>query len=258
MCGSGTVAPMLDARRHVLVAIAFAVLAVATPARAETPAETARALIARYHEDPARIDRARELLEAALQQERAVPTMVTLARVQFLWGDIRARTPDEKLAAYDRGRELGRRAIELAPRDVQAHLWYAINTGRWGQTKGIMRSLFLLPTVREEIDVLLALDPKLPATHSLAGNVFLEVPGIFGGDRAKAEEHFRKGLATDPHYTVLRIDLARVLIATGRYADARRELARVAEEPAPTNLADWTVKDRPRAHELLHQIRDRK
>ena len=168
---------------------------------------------------------------------------------------MRATTADDKLAAYERGRELGKRAVELAPRNPEAHVWYGINTGRWGQTKGIMRSLFLLPTVREAIDTTLALDPRNLRALALAGNVYLEVPRIAGGDRDKAEAQFRKALEIDPHFTNARVDLARVLIAGGRYADARRELQQVIDERQPNNVADWTVKDLPRARELLGSIK---
>jgi tetratricopeptide (TPR) repeat protein len=233
-------------------------LAVAAGAVAQTPSEAARGLIARYHEDPAALDRARDLLEAALAKDRQVETLITLSYAHFLWGDTRARTDEEKLAAYDRGRQLGERAVELAPKNAEAHLWYAINTGRYGQTKGIMRSLFLLPTVQREIDTILTLDPRNVRAHSLAGNVYMEVPRIAGGDRAKAEAHFKKGLEIDPRFTVLRVDLARLYIASGRYPEARQELTRVLEERAPRIIADWTVKDAPRARTLLDSIRDQR
>ena len=87
---------------------------------AETPVETAKAWIARYHEDPTLLDRARDVLLTALQTDRQVDTMITLARTYFQIGDVRARSTDEKLAAYERGRDIGRRAIELAPRNEDA------------------------------------------------------------------------------------------------------------------------------------------
>jgi len=241
-----------------LLAAVVLALAAATVAVAQTPSEAARALVARYHEDPMAIDRARDLLEAALAKERQVETLITLSYVNFLWGDTRAKTDDEKIAAYDRGRQLGERAVELAPRNAEAHVWYAINTGRYGQARGIMRSLFLLPTVQREIDTILTLDPKNIRAHSLAGNVYMEIPRIAGGDRVRAEEHFKKGLALDPRFSVLRVDLARLYIATGRYPEARQELTRVLEERAPRNVADWTVKDAPRARTLLESIRDKR
>ena len=234
------------------------VLGAAASAWAQSPVEAARALVARYHQDPAALDRARDLLDAALAKDRKVETMAMLSYVQFLIGDVRATTPEDKLAAYDRGREIGKRAVELAPKSHDAHLWYAINTARWGETKGVLRSLFLLPTIREELGILLELDPRSVRAHILAGNVFLEVPGFAGGDRAKAEEHFKKALEIDPRFTNARVDLARVYIADARYAEARQELSRVVNETSPSVVADWTVKDAPRARKLLESIKDRK
>ena len=235
--------------------LALVVVLVPLLAAAETPVEAARALVAKYHENPANIDKARDLLEAALVKDRQPDTMVMLSYVYFLIGDVRAQSDDDKLAAYDKGREIGKRAVELAPKNPEAHVWHGINTGRWGQTKGIMRSLFLLPTVREEVDATLALDPKNLRALALQGNVLFEVPRIAGGDRDKAEEVFRKTLTIDPHFTNARIDLARVLIAKGKYGDARAELQKVLDEKAPQNIADWTVKDAPRARQLLESIK---
>lgn len=237
---------------------AIAVMLMATTALAQSPVEAARALIARYHEDLTAIDRARDLLEAALTKDRQVDTLVMASYVQFLWGDLRAKNDEEKLSAYDHGRQLGERAVELAPKNPDAHVWYGINTARYGQTRGIMRSLFLLPTVQREIDTTLALDPKNTRAHSLAGNVYMTLPRIAGGDNARAEDHFKKGLAVDPRFTVLRVDLARLYIATGRYAEARQELTRVLEERAPRIIADWTARDVPRARALLESIKDKR
>jgi len=243
-----------------LAPLVAVLLLVTVPAAvfAETPVKAARALVARYHEDATTIDRARDLLERALTQDRQVDTMIMLAHVEFLWGDLRAKNADEKLEAYDHGRQLGERAVELAPRNPDAHVWYAMNTARYGQTRGVMRSLFLLPTVQREIDTILTLDPRNTRAHSLAGNVYMAVPRAVGGDPARAEEHFKKGLAIDPHFTVLRVDLARLYIAGGRYAEARQELTRVLDERAPRVVADWTARDVPRARALLESIKDKR
>ena len=112
--------------------------------------------------------------------------------------------------------------------------------------------------MREEIETILALNPQSARGRALAGNVLMEVPGFAGGDRARAEKQFRWGIEADPHFTALRVDLARLLIAGGREDEARQELTRVVEERTPTNVADWTVKDRPRARELLESLRAKK
>lgn len=234
--------------------VALLLLFVPLTAPAQSPIEEARGLIANYHEDVTRLDRARDLLEKSLKADSQVEAMIVLSRVYFMWGDVRAKDDEEKLAAYDRGRQLGQRAVELAPKNPEAHFWYAVNTGRWGTTKGVLRSLFLLPTLRQEIDVILTLAPDDPGALGLAGNVELALPW---GDLDKAEENFRKGLKIDPHYTAVRLDLARLLIKRGRHEEARKELQRVLSEKEPRFVADWTVKHTRRARELLDSIKDK-
>ena len=67
------------------------VLVAAAPAAtpAQTPIETARGLLKQYQEDPTRIDRARDLLEAAVAKGGAndLPTLLTLTRAWFLYGE---------------------------------------------------------------------------------------------------------------------------------------------------------------------------
>jgi tetratricopeptide (TPR) repeat protein len=232
----------------------LALLVAAAPASAQGAMEEARRILETYHEDPARLDLAREALERLLRTDPQVEAMVLLARVSYQWGDVRATTDEERLAAYDRGRQVGRRAVELAPRNPEAHFWYAVNTGRWGTTKGVLRSLFLLPTMREEIEIILALAPDHPGALGLAGNVELALPW---GDLDRAERDFRKALRIDPRHTAARVDLARLLIKRGKYREARQELQRVLAEKEPRYRADWTVKHTRRARELLDLIKDR-
>ncbi|HXH84299.1 MAG TPA: tetratricopeptide repeat protein, partial [Candidatus Tectomicrobia bacterium] len=148
----------------------------------------------------------------------------------------------------------GERALQARPRDPAARFWFAINTARWGQTRGIVRSLFLLPTVQREIDTILQLDPGFTPVYALAGNVYLEVPGLLGGDLDRAEQLFRTGLAQDAHFTALRVGLAKVLIKKGRRAEARRELEAVLAERTPRNQADWAMKDVRDARALLASL----
>jgi len=249
----------MAARRFLIVALVF--LVAVAPSWAGTHfagapwvAELER-FATRYHEDPPRLDKIRGRLGEAVKIDPRPENLVALARVCFIWGDIRATTRDQKLEAYAEGRGAAKRAIELDPQNVAAHFWYGTNTGRWGQAKGVVRSLFLLPTVQEEIQTVLNLDPTFTAVYSLAGHVYYEVPGLLGGDLNKAEEMFRKGLELDPKFTGMRVGLAKTLIKKGRTAEAQRELEAVLGEPEPRNPADWTLKDSKEARLLLESIR---
>ena len=227
-------------------------LSAAEAASAQSPLATEiRALADRYHERPARIDVLRPLVTQAAQADPHVDNLLAVAQIAFLYGDVRARSVEEKLEAYEQGRQAARQAAEIAPRNARAHFWYATNAGRWGQTKGVMRSLFLLPEVKRGMETALDLDPGYPPAYVLAGTVYYEVPGLFGGDLEKSERLFRKGLEVDGRLTGLRVGLARTLIKRGRIPEARRELQAVLDERAPSNVADWTVKDVSEARALL-------
>jgi tetratricopeptide (TPR) repeat protein len=213
-----------------------------------------RALAARYHESPARIDALRVLVAPVAQAAPRVDNLLALAQIAFLYGDVRARTTEEKLDAYEQGRQAARRAADLAPRNARAHFWYAPNAGRWGQTKGVRRSLFLLPEVKRGMETALELDPRFPPAYVLAGTVYYEVPGLVGGDLEKSERLFRRGLEVDGRFTGLRVGLARTLIKRGRVPEARRELQAVLDEKAASNPANWTLKDAPEARRLLAEL----
>lgn len=241
-----------------LLATMMLVVGTSAAAWAQSPlAPEVRALASRYHEDPARIDTLRAAMTRAAESDPQVENLLALAQIAFLAGDIRATTTEDKLAAYEQGRQAARCAAEAAPRNARAHFWYTTNAERWGQTKGVLRSLFLLPEVKRGMETALDLDPRFPPAYVPAGTVYYEIPGLFGGDLEKSETLFRRGLEVDPRFTGLRLGLARTLIKRGRIAEARRELEAVLGEKAPANAADWPLEDAPRAHPLLASLEGR-
>lgn len=244
-----------------LLPIALLLLGGLAPAVAQTPtpAESARAMLRQYHEDPARIDRARDLLEAHVARGGAadVPTLLALARAWFLFGEERAKTGEARIAAYARARDYAKRATGLAPKDPDAHLWHAITLGTWSQAKGLLRSALALRELRKEVDIVLRLDPDNIEAHIMAGSIARELPVVLGGDRKEAEQHFKTAQRLDPKLTGARLELAQLYIHMGRYAEARQELQAVLAERAPTDRPRWTLKEAPRARRLLESIRDK-
>ena len=111
----------------------------------------------------------------------------------------------------------------------------------------MLRSLFLLPEVKRGMETALELDPRFPPAYVLAGTVYYEVPGLFGGDLEKSEALFRRGLEVDPRFTGLRVGLARTLIKRGR--DRRRPGASsqaVLDEKAPAQPGGLDAEGRAR------------
>src|SRR5256712_11809037 len=100
----------MRARLLIVVAIVLA----ASASRAQTPVEAARALVGRYHEDARVLDRARDLLDAALARDRQGETVGMLSYVPFLLGEISATPADEELPPHDPGPPPGKGGREPA------------------------------------------------------------------------------------------------------------------------------------------------
>src|SRR5215472_17124701 len=117
---------------------ALALLAAVGTAWAGSPlVNELQAFSTRYNENPEKIDELKAALEKAAESPAAdVDTLLALAQVCF---------------------------------------WYGANTGRWGQTKGVMRALFLLPTVKEAMKTALAIDPGYAPAYALGGSIYYEV-----------------------------------------------------------------------------------
>ena len=236
-------------------AVLAAVLAVPLAVPAQTSTEQAQTLLSSYREDITRIDRARDLLEAAVARDGTdVRTLVLLSRAWFLYAENRTETEEARLAAYEKGRAAAERAIAGAPNDPGGHLWLAINLGSWAQVKGLFRSLLTLNTVRREVDTVLRLDPNNVDAHIMAGSLNREIPAIMGGDKAKAEEHFKTAQRLAPHRSGGRIELAKLYINQGRIPEARQELQAVLDEPAPEDRSRWQLVEVPRAREMLRSL----
>jgi tetratricopeptide (TPR) repeat protein len=229
----------------------------AASAVAQNAAPEARALLVAWHEDPARIDRARALLESGAVSDPSPETLTELSSAWFLTGEFRAPGEAERVAAYERGAEAARRAIAVAPRNDRAHLYLAINSGRLAELRGVTKAVSLVGTIREESETVLRLNPTNVDGLVLAASLAARMPRVLGGNREKAEALFRRALELDPHHTGGRLELARLYVATRRWRHAERELQLVLNDPSPTDLPRWTMSERARARALLSEVYER-
>lgn len=209
------------------------------------------------HIEAANLDESAAILEGIVEDNpKNSRALYELAKVCFYLGD-RAEEKDAKLKYFYRGRDYGEMAIDVDEEVPEAHFWYMVNVGRVGQTKGVLNSLVLVPTVREEIETVLELDPEHTGALDAQAMLYYELPGLLGGNLNKSMEALNKGIALDSNYTLLYVDMAKVYIKKKDYEKARWFLNGAIAITEPTYEADHVLDDKPEAEALLEEIKDK-
>jgi tetratricopeptide (TPR) repeat protein len=228
----------------------------AVPARADDAVLGRMAHLAtHYHEDVSRLDAGVKELERLVAAEPTPAALAMLARITYIWAGARATTRDEKLAAYERGRDAAERALQRDPSHADARYWRASNYGRivetTGGVKAVLRGIGF--NFVDEMKTILGRDPRYIPAYGFLGAYYLRLPWPLGSVD-EAATMYAKAVALDPHGSQQRVGLAKALIEKKKIADAREHLQRVVDEMAPTNPAERALHDLPEARRLLETL----
>ncbi|MFO7675248.1 MAG: tetratricopeptide repeat protein [bacterium] len=209
------------------------------------------------HEGVGRLDSAKALLARGRRLEPAHERCLYLwSRIHIQLGDD-AKGKNRKLALYARAQAIADTLRVRNDQNPLGHMWWGVAQGRIGQTRGVLNSLFMVPSLKAAFSRVLELDPGHSTAYDALGVLYYELPGFVGGDLGRSEQYLRRGLDLDPDYTVIRLDLAHVLVKQKRWAEARAELNRLIATANPKYPADFELDDKPEARVLLAQIKDR-
>lgn len=231
-----------------IVAFSLSLTGIAEPKRKTAPGtkeiaaqlKMAKRIYFDYYKDSMNLDRSIEILEAILDKApNNVDALVFLSRVWLTYGYVKAPNDNEKIRVFKNGIKAAKKAVKLAPNNPDAHFFYVANLGSWGETRGVLRSLFLLPEIKRELRLILKLEPDHVYALGMNGLLYYTIPEFMGGDLHISEIYLRRAIRLDPHLTVLKIHLARNLIKQKRYDEAKETLEEVIQEKNPTVYADW-------------------
>jgi tetratricopeptide (TPR) repeat protein len=159
----------------------------------------------------------------------------------------------DKLADYDLARQDCQKAVALSSGSVDAHFWYGISMGRWGEAKGIMKALFMIKPIRQEMAAVLALDPKHGGAHRVLGEMLWQIPGFAGGDKKKALEEFETAVKLSPNYSSNYQPLAEAYLHFDRKDEAIKTLNAVLSIANPEDPVEY-ADDRADAKARLAKL----
>lgn len=169
-----------------------------------------------------------------------------IARAYF-WLGPRDRNP-EKL--YRDGIEYAKRAVALDEDCIAAHFWLGVLYGLYGEAKGPLQSLHLVPSIRKEMEWVLKKDESFESggPHRVLG---LLEHKLLQGDRKKAIEHLLRAIELDPGLHDNHLFLAAVYLDEGRKADAKKELETVLGLPDHKVWGPESGASKARAKEMM-------
>jgi tetratricopeptide (TPR) repeat protein len=174
-------------------------------------------------------------------------TLWRLCRAKVRRGETLKKKSD-KMAEYDSADKDCEKSIALSSGTADAHFWLGVGLGRWAETKGMMKALFALKTIKKEMAETLRLDPQHGGAHHVLGEILWQVPGIAGGDKKKALSEFELAVKLSPTHSANYLPLAEAYLYFDRKDEARKTAEALSAikdvaDPAeyPDNLADAKV-----------------
>jgi hypothetical protein len=192
----------------------------------------------RNHED--NLERSIKKLEEILKDnpQEEVNTRWRRCRSLVARGEKREKKAD-RLADYELARQDCENAVALSSGSADAHFWYGISMGRWGEAKGIMKAMFLIKPIRNEMAETLRLDPQQGGAHRVLGEMLWQIPGFAGGDKRAALTEYETAVKMSPTHSTNYQVLAEAYLHFDRKDDAIRVLKSVAEIKDPADPAEY-------------------
>lgn len=161
----------------------------------------------------------------------------------------------ERDDAFKAGIEAGKSAVQLQNEKPDGHFWLGANYGGAAEQSAI-QGLSTVDDIRDEMETVLRLDQGYQngSAYMVLGLVYLNAPGIVGGDPKKAVDEMEKGLNFGEPNAFLHLHLAEAYKKVGRNDDARREIKKIQSmTPDPNYLPEYKEASAA-AQKLLDQI----
>jgi hypothetical protein len=161
---------------------------------------------------------------------------------------------DAQRKALERGVEAARIASMLEPMKPDGYFWMAADMGALAESFGMRQGIKYRGAIKEALETSLRLDPAYleGSADRALGRWYFKVPGLFGGDKKKSEEHLRKSLTYNPNSTASLFFLAETLFEMNRGAEAKDELRKVIAAPLDP---DWEPEDKEFKQKATERLR---
>lgn len=158
----------------------------------------------------------------------ATPEEIVLP-VQTQWAEIKYNTPEKQQAdLYQTLAQQSRKIVEANPGLAEPLIWEGIVVSSEAGARGGLGALSLCKDAKQRLEDALKIDDKAlnGSAYTSLATLYAKVPGwpVGFGDKAKAEEFFKKSLSINPDGIDPNFFYGEYLMDRERYAEARTHL----------------------------------
>lgn len=178
------------------------------------------------------------------------------AQIMYFIGD-NSKDSSEKLKIFKQAMDICKKAVALKPNGVEGHYWLGVHTGSYGETRGVLKSLFLKGDIISEMNKAIAIDGTYESggAYCVLGRLYFKVPGIFGGSNKKSRLNLEKCRQIAPKSSVALLFLAETLWDMDEEELAIKTLEELLSmEPDPAWIPE-TEKDKAEGRKLLKKYK---
>ena len=245
-------------RRMILVSLAL--LACGFPVLADAAADKFVKRGDKYYGNRGKgtkwVEKAIECYEKALAVDtRSVEASWRLARASH-WLGVKTEGAAGQMKIFQKGIDAAKRAITLKKESVESHYWLGVCYGKFGNAKGVMNSLGLVPHIKKEMERVIELDKNYAhgGAYVVLGRMYYKLPGIAGGSKEKSLEFLNKAVAIDKAHLLARLFRAETFVALDKNKKAIEELRFIIAGPTQKDRAPENADEKKQAKELLAKL----
>ena len=184
-------------------------------------------------------------------------TAVRLGKCYYWLGTHSAE--DVQTDLFQKGIDWSKKAIELNPKSAGGHFWLGVNNGKYGESRGILKSLFLVGPIKDEMQQVISIDPAYEhgGAYRVLGRMYFKLPGFAGGGIDKSITNLKKSLEYAPNVSTTHVFLAESYIKKKDYQSAKNELNFVLKAAVIPGLEPEFQADKATAAKLLEELKDK-
>lgn len=170
--------------------------------------------------------------------------------------------PKQQAAEFEKLSTIAQSVMEKYPKRAEPAIWHGIVEASHAGAKGGIGALSLAKNARKSLEQALEIDPGAldGSAYTSLGSLYYQVPGwpIGFGDRGKAQQLLKDGLALNPNGIDPNYFYGDFLFRSGDYQGAEQVLLKALQAPPREGRAIADEGRRREVNELLGRVREKR